>query len=167
MLGGSITLLVWSAIFLFMSIVTFVFACKFLMAARRSKKDAEDFVKAIEIRTRKEYNKIATLGVREMHDFLITVFSKSLELVSYKDISKIDPDGTVTLYTLATNEFLEQLGPTTISAIEYYYGEGYLTRWTLMSYKLLEKRGVITGVIDHKETQSNTIARALGVKGEG
>lgn len=167
MIAGGVTLIIWGAMFLIMAIVVFIAACVFLHVAKEHQEEAEKFVRAIETRTRKEYNKIATLSVKELHDFLITIFAKSLELVSYKDVSKHDPDGTVTLYSLALNEFLEMLGPTTISAVEYYYGEGYLTRWALMSYKLLEKRGVVTGVIDHKETQSGTIARALGLKGEG
>lgn len=167
MFAGAVTFLVWAGIFFGMSIVAFVFACRFLMAARRHRLESEKMVKTLEIRSRKEYNKIATMSVQELHNFLNVIYARSLALAVYHQISKNDPDSVVSLYAKATENVMDYLGETNIKAIEYYYGDGYVSRWSLQTYELLEKRGIITSIIDRDDIQASSIARALGVKGEG
>ncbi|MCM1230270.1 MAG: hypothetical protein NC489_09055 [Ruminococcus flavefaciens] len=161
MLGGSITLLVWSGIFLAMTITVSIFACRFLLSARKTRQEAEKMIKLTEQRLQKQYNRIATLPYDEFQQYMISSFAKSLEIVSYREVSKSDPDGTVTLYTLAVAEMIEYMGLETVDAIEYYYGKDYIHRWTLLSYELLEKRGVITNVIENKAVRADAVSKSL------
>lgn len=163
MLGGTITLFLWSVFAFIISIVLLVFMIRFMRSARKYNAEAEEMVKVVEVRLKRQHNRIATMAPRDLEDYLIGIFAQSLELASYQTVSKVDPDGEITLYATAMPIMIKKLGSETIEALDYYYGANYISRWSLMAYEMLEKRGVINTVIHAKsEKTAVQVIRALG-----
>ena len=154
-----ITLLLWGIGVLIAAIIILVFALKFLVAARKTKEEMDEAAKKADVRLMKQYNRIATLEVEQLHTFLTRMFSSCLEIVSDREISTKDPDSEITLYTLAVQELLLYLGEETIAAIDYYYGHNYIMRWTDNRYKILAKRGIISNMVNNKSIRAETVVK--------
>lgn len=112
-------------------------------AARRFIKKSKKLAEVISKKTQNSFNKIATLSVNELNDYLNSVFSQMIALSVDKDISSKDPNNAIILYAKSLEATILYLGPETIRAIEYYYGAGFIERWCESRYFIMERNGTL------------------------
>lgn len=160
MIPVTIMVFVWAIIALAFGVLCAYAGFRFMSIARQEKHAADDFVRAIEIQTRKEFNKIATLSPSELSRFLTVIFSRKLILCSDQHVSEHEPNAHETLYAYALGATLEYLGPETVEAIDYYYGKDYINRWCHEAYLELEHSNVASSIIA-KERDAGTVARQI------
>ena len=120
----------------------------FMSHARKYKKMQEELVKKIEIRTKKEYNKIALMSPKDLNTYLTQTFAKMLEVESQARVSEKDFEATTKLFAYSLVALMDFLGPETIDAIDYYYGKDYVQRWAQYSYRLIEARRLTDSVVN-------------------
>lgn len=155
-----VTVFIWAVIAFAIGLVCAYVGIRFMLMTRNEKHAAEELVKKVEIRTRKEYNKIACLSPKELSSFLTVVFSRRLILVSEQEISEKQMNAHEELYARALAGTLEYLGQETVDAIEYYYGTNYIERWCHEAYLALEHDSIASSIIN-KERSVESVARRL------
>lgn len=161
MIGALVVLYIWAAGLIAFGLVFSYVTWRYFKKAKEYHKAQEDLLKAAEIKTKKEYNKIATLPFKEFTDFLVVAFSRMLILSSDANVSESPgPNAHEELYMQALARLIEYLGEETVTAIEYYYGKGYLARWCKEAYRYLEYAGVATSIIK-KERDVASVARRI------
>lgn len=123
------------------SIVMLIGSVLLYTKSKQYMKQTKDKVKKITEYTKNSNNKIGTLPIQELSQYLTQVFSLSIEIALAKDISDKDPNNAVVLYSKALERMLIYLGSDTIRAIEFYYGKGFVIRWCEANYMHLENTG--------------------------
>ena len=74
MIGALVVLYIWAVGLIAFGLVFSYVAWRYFKKAKEYHKVQEDLLKATEIKTKKEYNKIATLPFKEFTDFLVVAF---------------------------------------------------------------------------------------------
>ena len=161
MFAGIFILYAWGIGLLAFSVVMCIIGCKFILRARKYKKMQEDIVKKVEVRTRKEYNKIATMSPKDLGEYLSTVFARVLELEAATHVSEKDHDAAERLYGYSVASLCTYLGPETIAAIDYYYGANYVQRWSYHTFRLLSNRGIITAIINKRHSENVVVKNTM------
>ena len=148
MISGLVISYIWAAVIFVVGIILMVCGFIFMKHARRYKKMQEELVKKVEIRTKKEYNKIALMSPKDLNTYLTQTFAKMLEVESQAHISEKDFEATTKLFAYSLAALVDFLGPETIDAIDYYYGKDYVQRWAQYSYRLIEARRLTDSVVN-------------------
>ena len=162
MIGIVIVLYIWAAGLIAFGLAFSYIAFRYFKKGKEYHEAQEDLLKATEIKTKKEYNKIATLPFKEFTDFMIVTFARMLILASDANVSENPgPNAHEELYAQALARLIDYLGVETVAAIEYYYGKGYISRWCKEAYRYLENISVATSIIQ-KERDVSSVARRLG-----
>lgn len=155
MISGLVIAYIWAVVMLVAGAAMCLCGIILIKHGRRYKKMQEDLVKAVEIRTKKEYNKIALMSPQDLSAYLTQSFAKMLELESQASISEKDPDATTKLFAVSLAALLRFLGDETVAAIDYYYGKDYVQRWAEYSYRLIEARRLTDSVINKNMPYEN------------
>lgn len=157
-----VTLFIWAVIALAIAIWCLYMGVRFLKVAREEKHTAETFVKETEVRTKKEYNKIATIKQSELNTLLAVTFARKLVLCSDQDISEKDPDAHEALLAHAQSAVIKFLGEETVAAIDYYYGKDYIHRWCHDAYLGLEHDMIASSIIKKEQGRDvKSVARHI------
>lgn len=141
---------------------TYFNGIKFLNSARQIKKKTLASLKLLDKKTKMGYNKIATLSVFELDNYLGQIYSICLDLAAAESASEKDPNVAVILYAKSLEKIQLYLGDETIKAIDYFYGDGYLVKWCELRFNMLNTKKVLNNIID-KSMYVNTIRDALDV----
>ncbi|MCM1294995.1 MAG: hypothetical protein NC311_05590 [Muribaculaceae bacterium] len=160
MVGALVVLYIWAVIAIVVGGGFAYLAYRYYKKARKYCKMQEDIVKKVELRTKKEYNKIATLPPPELSSYLTVVFSRELIFASDQEISEKQKNAHETLYATALSGVHAFLGEETVAAIEYYYGKEYVDRWCRKAYLALEHDNVASSIIQ-KERDITSVARRM------
>lgn len=155
-----VMLFIWAIVALAFGIGCAYVGFRFMMQARDAKKKAEDVVRTVEIRVKKEHNKFATLSQDELNSVLMVLFARKLVLSSDQEISEKETDAHEKLLAHAQSAVIEFLGEETVSAIEYYYGKNYIHRWCHEAYLVLEHDRIASSIIK-KERDVKSVARHI------
>lgn len=145
---GVLTVYIWAIILLLIGIGVVLVGVAYWLKARRILEDAKKSAERVEKRTNMKFNRIATMSMAELNQYLADVYSIALELSAVSFVSENDPKHTETLYACSVAAVHTYLGEETIAAIEYYYGRGFVIKWCEQHYRLLENRQVILRVIN-------------------
>ena len=118
MIGALVVLYIWAVGLIAFGLVFSYVAWRYFKKAKEYHKVQEDLLKATEIKTKKEYNKIATLPFKEFTDFLVVAFSRVLILSSDANVSESPgPNAHEELYMQALARLIEYLGEETVTAL--------------------------------------------------
>lgn len=157
---GTVFALIWSVIFLIISIGLAYIMTKLLYKSVSIKKRAIKHAKLIDEYTRNKVNRIVTLPVKEFEEYLTKIYTQVLELSAAKDVSDKDPNASTILYARSIEKIMLYLGNETLEAIEYYYGKDFIIRWCEMRFKILENNGKLSGIIS-KDLYSDDIENVI------
>ena len=104
------------------------------------------------------YNKIASMSVQELDEYLTRIMSMIIQITVVTDIAENDPDAAGILYGNLAVKMENYLGPETVEALDYFYGKNYLTRWVEMSYGFLDSGGGLNDIV--RKAKANAMAKS-------
>lgn len=138
----------WVAVLILLGAAAIVVSVRLVIVAMRMVRNAKLQVKKIDTATKNKFNKIATLTVSELDDYLTRVYVGQLEIAVMKDVSPRDPNNAVVLFAKSLEYMHVYIGEETIAALDYYYGVGYMDRWCKFRYQLLESSGQLSELVN-------------------
>lgn len=149
---GITAVYIWAIILLILGIGLIFIGLLYWAKARKILQVAKKSAELVEKRTNMKFNRIATLSIHELDQYLADVYSMVLELSSVSNVSELDPKRDQNLYAYSITAMYEYLGSDTIDAIEYYYGKNFITKWCEYRYRILENRGVLLRILNREVT---------------
>lgn len=155
MIGFAATLIVWLIVAIVLNIILTGILIGFIRSMKFQKKLLIDHIKRVEIETKMKYNKLASLDLAELNDYIATIFAEQIYVSTISLVSENDPKAKEYLYETSLNQTLSYFSEDTVKAIEFYYGEKYITRWCEIHYKMLCLKPEATGNIIGKSSISD------------
>lgn len=151
MYGIQYGMIVFTDIMFIVAVIALILGAKLYMQSTIVLKMANKKADRIKQCAKLETDKIASMGLVELTEYLSDTFAKIIELTSAESVSERDPYAVETLYAATLVNFTNHLS-SNYEAIEYYYGKGFIINWFSLHYKLLELHGNVSQIVQKTKT---------------